>query len=94
MSAAHGRSTAPDAAVRWAVHRRLEHEVRRLRRAGVDVVRFEPRGEARRAMGLNAMADDRGPAVVRAAYFEAAERIAEPRIRRRLDPLARRRRAA
>ncbi|MBV9952307.1 MAG: patatin-like phospholipase family protein [Acidimicrobiia bacterium] len=94
MSAAHGRSRTPDAAVRWTVHRRLEHEVRRLRNAGVHVVRFEPRAPTLRAMGLNAMSDDRGPAVVRSAYFEAAARIAEPRIRRRLEALAHRRRAA
>jgi hypothetical protein len=68
--------------------------VRRLRSAGVRVVRFEPRGPALRAMGLNAMADDRGPAIVRAAYFEAAERIAEPRVRHRLEALADRRHAA
>jgi NTE family protein len=94
MSSAHGRSASPDVAFRYSVHRRLEHEVRRLRHAGTEVVRIEPRAGALRAMGHNAMADDRGPAVVRAAFFEAAERIAEPRIRHRLEPLTRRPRAA
>ena len=42
MLAAHGRTIAPDLPVRWATHRRLEREIRSLRAAGIEVVRFEP----------------------------------------------------
>ena len=87
MSAAHGRTTAPDLAIRWAAHRRLDHEVRRLRSAGVEVVRFEPAAASRRVMGLNAMADDRSAAVVREAFFEAGARARDERVAARLTGL-------
>jgi hypothetical protein len=44
--------------------------VARLERTGVAVIRLEPGGESRRVMGLRAMAEDRGPRVVEAAYEE------------------------
>jgi NTE family protein len=89
MSAAHGRSTHADAAVRWAVHRRLEQEVRRLRAQGTEVIRFEPSGVALASMGLNAMADDRTEAVVAAAYEDAATHAREHRTASRLASLLR-----
>ena len=58
MSAAHGRSLTLDAAMRASAHRRLEREVRRLRGAGMKVVRFEPTAKVLGAMGLNAMDAD------------------------------------
>jgi NTE family protein len=96
MSAAHGRTTAPDLAIRWATHRRIDREVRALRAAGIEVVRFEPTPPSLRVMGLNAMADDRSRAVVREAFFEAGRRILDPRVAHRLAPLrdSRRRPAA
>jgi NTE family protein len=94
MSAAHGRTTNPDLAIRWATHRRLDREVRRLRSEGVEVVRIEPAAASRRVMGLNAMADDRSPAVVREAFFEAGRRVRDPRIAARLACIGERRSAA
>jgi NTE family protein len=87
MSSAHGRTTSPDLVVRWATHRRLEQEVRRLRAAGVEVVRFEPAAASRRVMGLNAMAEDRSPAVVREAFFEAGARVKVAHVAARLSAL-------
>jgi NTE family protein len=88
MSAAGGRAPTPDAAVRWATHRRLEREVRKLRATGTDVVCIEPRRRSLAAMGLNAMAEDRADRVVRAAFFDAGRRIASPGAGARLAPLA------
>jgi NTE family protein len=94
MSAAHGRSGRADAAIRWAMHRRLEAEVRRLRARGTEVVRIEPSARSLAAMGLNAMAEDRTEAVVEAAYADAAAYLAEPRTAFRVGPLTGTRAAA
>ena len=94
MSAAHGRTTNPDLAIRWATHRRLDREVRRLRSEGVEVVRIEPAAASRRVMGLNAMADDRSPAVVREAFLEAGAPRPRPAIAARLACIDERRRTA
>lgn len=72
MSAAHGSSRGADAGVRWAMHRRLEAELRRLRAQGTAVVRFEPGRATLAAMGLNAMAEDRTAEVVEVARADAA----------------------
>jgi hypothetical protein len=48
----------------------MEREVTRLRRAGTPVLCLEPGTESRRAMGLKAMAEDRAPRVIEAAYEE------------------------
>jgi len=87
MSAAHGRSGHADAPMRWAMHRRLDQEVRRLRARGTEVIRFEPSAATLDAMGLNAMADDRSDAVVEAAYADAAAHAAEPRTAFRFSAL-------
>lgn len=89
MSAAHGRSSRADAGVRWAMHRRLEQEVRRLRARGTEVIRFEPSGSTLDAMGLNAMAEDRTADVVAAAYEDARAHASERRTAFRLAPLVR-----
>jgi NTE family protein len=94
MSAAHGRSSHADAPMRWAMHRRLEQEVRRLRARGTEVVRFEPTASTLNAMGLNAMAEDRSAVVVAAAYHDAAAHAAEGATRFRLAPLVPHLRAA
>jgi hypothetical protein len=39
------------------------------------VISLEPGAESRRAMGLRAMAEDRGPRVIEAAYEETREHI-------------------
>jgi NTE family protein len=87
MSAAHGRSSHADAPVRWAMHRRLEQEVRRLRSRGTDVIRFEPSARTLSAMGVNAMAEDRSAEVVPAAYADAAHHAHERGTAFRLAPL-------
>jgi NTE family protein len=94
MSAAHGRSRGPDGAMRWSMHRRLEREVRRLRAAGVEVVRIEPTSSTLRVMGLNAMADDRAVPVVREAFLEAGRRLVDPEVLRRLRAITTRDRPA
>jgi NTE family protein len=70
MSAAHGSANGADGWLRRTVHRRMEHEIARLEEAGTPVVRLEPGAASRRAMGLRAMAEDRGPRVIEAAYEE------------------------
>jgi hypothetical protein len=75
--------------MRWAMHRRLEQEVRRLRARGTEVIRFEPNRSTVQAMGLNAMADDRSEAIVTAAYDDAAAHALEPRTAFRLRAMLR-----
>jgi len=84
MSAVDGRATGPDRLLRWSVHRRLEREIARLEAAGTAVVRLEPGPTARRAMGLQAMAEDRTPRVIKAAYQEARQQIASDPLLARL----------
>ena len=62
MSASRGRAASPDGLLRWSVHRRLEREIAHLEADGTTVIRLEPGGETRRAMGLWAMAEHRAPA--------------------------------
>jgi NTE family protein len=88
MSSAFGRSRSVDAPVRWVAHRRLDGEIRRLRRAGATVVRFEPAAHSIAAMGTNAMAEDRADAVVQAAFLEAGRWATRPSVADRLAPLA------
>lgn len=97
MSAARGRASAPDAVMRLGVHRRIDREVQRLRREGTEVVRLEPSLRVLAAMGLNAMADDRGDDVVLEAFLDTGRRTAQPKVAARLAVLserARRRAAA
>ena len=75
MSAADGSAYGVDGLLRRTVHRRMEREIARLERSGTAVVSLEPAAEARRVMGLKAMAEDRGPRVIRAAYEETRRRI-------------------
>jgi NTE family protein len=75
MSAAHGNANGADGWIRRSVHRRTEREVARLQRAGIPVIALEPDVDARRAMGLRAMAEDRSPRVIEAAYEETRRRI-------------------
>ena len=75
MSAAHGSANGADGWLRRTVHRRMEREIARLEEAGIVVISLEPGAESRRAMGLRAMAEDRGPQVIEAAYEETRELI-------------------
>ena len=75
MSATNGRSVGADSLLRWSVHRRLEREIARLEATGTSVVRLEPGPESRRAMGFWAMAENRVPRVIEAAYEETRERV-------------------
>jgi NTE family protein len=84
MSVAHGRAFTADSPLRWSAHRRLEHEVRRLRRGGTAVVRFEPGRRTLSAMGVNAMADDRSTRVVGQAFLDGGRYAGTPAIAARL----------
>jgi NTE family protein len=75
MSAAHGSANGADGWLRRAVHRRMEREIARLQTAGTAVISIEPGGDARRVMGLRAMAEDRSPRVIEAAYEETRRRL-------------------
>ena len=75
MSAPYGSANGADGWLRRTVHRRMEREVARLEDAGTTVISLEPGAESRRAMGLRAMAEDRGPRVIEAAYEETRQRI-------------------
>jgi NTE family protein len=75
MSASHGNAYGADGLIRRTVHRRMEREISRLEENGTTVLRLEPGGESRRVMGLRAMAEDRGPRVIEAAYEETRKRI-------------------
>jgi NTE family protein len=88
MSAAHGRARTPDAPMRWSNHNRLQRECRRLRDAGIEVVRIEPGRRSLAAMGVNAMADDRSERVVQAAFLETGRHISRGRAAARLAALA------
>jgi NTE family protein len=75
LSAAQGTAAGPDGLLRRTVHRRMEREIERLEAAGIPVISLEPENDCRRAMGLRAMAEDRGPRVIEAAYEETRRRI-------------------
>lgn len=89
MSVAHGRTVGPDAAFRWAAHRRLEREVRRLQAAGTAVVRIEPSRRVRDAMGMNAMAVDRSADIALEAMDCTGNYLASSKVAERLAPLRR-----
>ncbi|HUC06068.1 MAG TPA: patatin-like phospholipase family protein [Acidimicrobiales bacterium] len=75
MSSSHGMINGADGLLRGLVHRRLQREVSRLQEAGTTVIQLEPGSESRRAMGVLAMAEDRAPQVIEAAYEETRHRI-------------------
>ena len=75
MSAAQGSANGADGWLRRSVHRRMEREIARLEEAGTAVISLEPDATTRRVMGLRAMDEDRGPAVIEAAYEETRRRV-------------------
>jgi NTE family protein len=89
LSAAHGAVNGVDGWLRRTVHRRIEREVARLEEAGTAVISLEPGTTARGVMGLRAMAEDRGAAVIEAAYEETRRRVlATPFLASLGEPLA------
>ncbi len=75
LSSAHGSANGPDGLLRRTVHRRMEREIERLQTAGIPVISLEPEADCRHIMGLRAMAEDRSPRVIEAAYEETRLRI-------------------
>jgi NTE family protein len=75
LSAPNGNANGLDGFVRRAVHQRMKREIARLRQAGTAVISLEPGAASRRAMGLRAMAENRGPRIVEVAYEETRTRI-------------------
>ncbi len=89
LSAAHGSAHGVDGWLRRTVHRRMEREIARLEEAGTAVISLEPGTAARRVMGLRAMDEDRGPAVIESAYEETRRRVlATPLLASLGEPLA------
>lgn len=64
----------------------MRSEARELRRAGIDVLAFEPGPAVTEAMGWNPLDPKRAPAVARVAYLEALETL--NRIRGQTSPSA------
>lgn len=87
MSAAAGLPRTADAPMRYAAHRRLEREIRRLEEVGTKVVRFEPGRLALRAMGINAMASDRSAEVVRESFVETGDVARKSKVAAMLAPI-------
>ncbi|MGQ0433199.1 MAG: patatin-like phospholipase family protein [Microthrixaceae bacterium] len=80
------RVAADQPARRWAAAL-LAVEVRRLRRAGVPVVAFQPTADDARVMGVNAMDPSRRAAIARQAYESTRRRTERVDTRERLAAL-------
>ena len=65
----------------------LNGEVRRLRRAGVPVLAFQPTAADAGVMGINAMDPTRRTATARQSYESTLRRLARADVRERLAPL-------
>ena len=101
MSAAHGSANGADGWLRRTVHRRMEREIARLEEAGTAGASASSRAPRPAGHGPRAMAEDRAPRVIEAAYEETRTRgrwrrrscatLGEPRRRlRRADSGSRR----
>lgn len=88
MSAAGGLPSTVDGPLRYAIHRRLERELRTVADRGTTVVRIEPSEATLSAMGVNMMANDRAEDVVQEAFMDTGEHAASRSISERLAPLA------
>ena len=70
------RRAGPDVALRQAAGLQLRQELRAVRRGGTTVVTFEPTADDVRVMGVNAMDQQRRPAVVAQVRESVAGRLA------------------
>ncbi len=85
--AGRGLRLAPDQPARRWARARLDAEARRLRRAGIPIVAFQPTAEVAATMAGNALdAAKRGP-VAQAAHASTAARLRRDDVRARLAPL-------
>lgn len=82
------RIAVDQAARRWA-GALLDGEARRLRRAGISVVGFQPTTEDAQVMGINAMDPTRRAAIARQAYESTLRRLERADTRDRLAVLSR-----
>lgn len=80
------RLAADQAARRWSAAL-LDLEARRLRRAGMPVLAFQPTPEDARVMGVNAMDPSRRVAIARRSYDSTLVRLARADTRERLAAL-------
>jgi NTE family protein len=82
MAIHSGARLALDTPWRRALRRQVDSEISKLRGVGTQVFLFAPTADVAAVMGANPMAAGREPAVARAAYRAAAERLnADPRLR-------------
>ncbi len=82
------RFAADQPSRRWAAAL-LDGEARRLRRAGVPVVAFQPTAADARVMGVNAMDPSRRAAIARQAYESTLRRLDRADTRARLAAIIR-----
>lgn len=80
------RIAVDQVARRWAGSL-LDGETRRLRRAGLSVVGFQPTPDDAKVMGINAMDPTRRAAIARQAYESTLRRLERADTRVRLAPL-------
>ena len=80
MSASDGEASGVDGFMRRWSHRRLDREVRTLRKKGSAVVSIEPGPQAREVMGLNMMDHERTDRVVQEAFIDTGRYTADPGI--------------
>lgn len=89
MGVARGvRSAAAALQARGYMRLRLGREAARVRRSGTAVIAFSPTAADLEVMGWNAMAQGRRRSVVEQAHRSASRRLADPRWREELAPLA------
>lgn len=88
MSVAPDRRWSPDLPARLAWARMLARERRVVEDTGTPVVTFQPTADDQRAMGLRMMDPSRREQVVRQAHASVCQRLQQPDVQERLEPLA------
>lgn len=88
MSVAPDRRWSPDLPPRLAYAGMLARERRTVEESGTPVVTFQPTADDQRAMGLRMLDPSRREQVVRQAHTSVSQRLREPAVRDRLEPLA------
>lgn len=74
----------PSTVLRSLARAQLAREVATVRRAGAEVLAFQPTADDVRTIGLDAMDPDRRPVVVRSAYESTLRRLDRPDVQERL----------